>query len=426
MAENSFYHAHKINQHRCTGKLRCIRSCPTNAIRRYDGKITFYSDLCIDCGECFNSCPENVFTPISDNIADFKSFKFLIALPSNILYTQFDQGTHPGFIHRALKSIGFNEIVDLSRVCEEMGYALYHHLKAYPKTRPLISSFCPAIVRFIQVSYPNLVKHIISLEVPRELAAKRAKLHFSKKLGLKIDEIGVIYFTPCPAKVVSIKQPAEKEKSWIDRAIPINQIYNLILSEIIKIQETVSIEDNYDFQYGKAWGILGQFSQDVGTERSLSVAGIDHVRQILNDIENFKLQSIDFVEAVACLQGCTNGVFCVKNPYLSRHNFIQIKKKFKSSKSIPKHKVRDKYHKGEYFSESPILPRKTRSSQTNINEAIKRMKKKERILAKLPGIDCSVCGAPTCEIFAEDCARNEADITNCIFLQERNFSKNTP
>ncbi|MCP5105875.1 MAG: hypothetical protein GY950_20985, partial [bacterium] len=109
-------------------------------------------------------------------------------------------------------------------------------------------------------------------------------------------------------------------------------------------------------------------------------------------------------------------LFCVKNPYVARHNSIQLQKRFGRVGELDKEKVLRNYDNGHYFYSGPVLPRTTRVSQLDIAESIKRMKKKERIFAKLPKNDCSVCGAPTCETFAEDCARNEADLTDCIFL----------
>jgi iron only hydrogenase large subunit-like protein len=419
MANSTYYHAMQIVEERCDGRLKCVRSCPTKALRVHNNKITFFQDLCIDCGNCTNVCPEKVFVPVSDSLEDFKSFKYHIVIPSNILYVQFGPDVHPLVIHQALKNIGFNEIANVAQVCNEAGHALRHHLKLNPDIRPVISSFCPAIVRFIQVSYPNLVKHISPLDVPREIAARETKRHYAKKLGIKIEEIGVIYITPCTAKIVSIKQPAEKERSWIDGAIPISDIYNLISPEVIKLQQekTITIDSNHNF--GRAWGMLGHFSQNVGTERALSVAGIDHVKIVLDDIENEKLHNIDFVEALACLHGCTNGLFCVKDPYVARHHSILLQQKFGRQHPVDKKKVLENYNAGYYFFENPVLPRITRTSQVDIATSIKRMKKKERIYAKLPKKDCCLCGAPTCETFADDCARNEADITECIFFSNQ-------
>lgn len=419
MSDETFYHAHEIIEERCDGRLECVRTCPTRALRVRNKKVRFLSDLCIDCGECINVCPEGVFVPISDTMEDLKSFKYHLVIPSNILYAQFGQEVHPILIRQALKNIGFNDVVEVAHMCGEMGIALLHHLETHPDVRPLISSFCPAVVRFVQVAYPTLVKHIAPLNVPREIAAREAKHRYSKKLGLKPEEIGVTYVTPCPAKIVSIKEPAEKTPSSLDGAIPIKDIYNLILPEIIKMQQEGTSKTPEDLNYGIGWGILGHFSRAVGAERCLSVAGLDHLKQILDDIESTKIRDVDFIEALACIQGCVNGLFCVKNPYVARHNAIQIEAKYGTSiPLLDKEKVLRNYEKGLYFYENPVLPRTTRATETNITESIKRMKKKERIYAKLPKNNCSLCGAPTCETFAEDCARNEADITDCIFFSK--------
>jgi iron only hydrogenase large subunit-like protein len=416
MGEFNFYHSFEIRDERCDGRMGCVRTCPTRALRVYNKKVTFLNDLCIDCGQCIEICSEKVFVPLNDTMDSFKSFKYHVAMPSNVLYIQFGPDLHPGIVNMALRRIGFDAIADVSGVCDEVGYALYHHLQVNPTIRPLISSFCPSIVRLIQVGYPTLVKHIEPLNVPREITARETKRHYARKLGLKEEEIGVIYIAPCPAKVVSIKQPAEKGSSWIDGAIPIKDIYNLVLPEIIKMQQEGVVPSENDLRYGKAWGVLGHYSQNVGGERALSVAGISHVKVILEDIESDKLRDLDFIEALACIQGCTNGLFCVKNPYMARHNSIQLQKKYGRVGSLDKEKVVENYEKGYYFYEGPVLPRETRSTQVDLAESIKRIKKKERIYAKLPKNDCNLCGAPTCETFAEDCARNEADITDCVFF----------
>lgn len=419
MEESTFYHAHEIIQERCEGRLKCVRICPTKAIRVYDNKVKFFNDLCIDCGECIRTCPEKVFVPVSETMEDFKSFKFNIVLPSNILYIQFGGDIHAGIINQALKNVGFDEIADVAKICDEQGFALHHHLETHPQIRPLISSFCPTIVRFIQVRYPNLLAHLTPFDVPREIAAREAKRYYAKKLGLQEREIGVIYITPCPAKIVSIKQPAEMRKSWIDGAIPIKDIYNLLLPEVIKIQQEGQAKAQGKFHYPKAWGVLGHFSQNVGAEKALSVSGIDHVRRIFDDIESAKLHNINFVEALACMNGCIGGIFCVKDPYVARHNSILMQEKFDRPEDLDKKKILENYEKGYYFKDKPLLPRMTRNSEIDIARSIKRMKKKERIFAKLPQKDCSICGAPNCETFADDCARGEADLADCIFFSKK-------
>ncbi|MGC9367364.1 MAG: [Fe-Fe] hydrogenase large subunit C-terminal domain-containing protein [bacterium] len=419
---DSFYHAHRVINERCNGRMKCVKACPTKAIRYRQGKVTYYSDLCIDCSECLNACPEDVFVPVIDEIKDINHFKYLIALPSPVLYTQFGLDISPALIHQAFKRLGFNEVIDLSDMRNELNFALFHHVKNHNEKKPMIISYCPTIIRLIQVLYPNLVKNIAPFDVPREIKAKEIKMTYPQKLNLKPDQIGVIYVTPCPAKIVSIKQPAEKERSWIDSAIPVNDMYNLLLPEIMELQKEESEYnfDNQKFHFSRGWVALGHVSsKDICPERCLTVSGLDHVKKIFDDIENSKLRDIDFVEALACIQECLGGAFCVENPYLARHNSILLQKKYGVMDNLNEEKIIKRYQQKFFFMEHPVLPRPTRHFDKDIATSIKRMRQKEKIYLKLPLKDCGLCGAPTCETFAEDCARGDADLTNCVFFAEK-------
>ena len=240
--------------------MKCIKTCPTQALRYRHNGITFFDNLCVDCGACINVCPEQVFVPVIDEISDFGKFEFKIVIPSRTFYTQFSHTIHPNLIHQALKKIGFDAVVDVSPVSQELSYVIAEHLKSSQVKKPIISSFCPSLIRLIQVSYPNLMDLISAFDVPRELTAKEAKIRYAKEKNIPMNKIGVIYISPCPAMVVSIKQPAEKEKSWIDGAIAIKDIYNIILPEILKSQgDRESDNKELFFFYGRVGGNLIMF-----------------------------------------------------------------------------------------------------------------------------------------------------------------------
>jgi len=417
MTTYQFFHSHQIIEERCKGRLGCIRACPTRALRYRNQRLVFMNNYCIDCGLCIQTCPEKVFVPDMGGLEEANRYEFQIAIPSPILYTQFGIDVHPNIVRAALKKLGFNAVVDAASMIEEVAFALRYHLKTVPGNRPLISSLCPSIIRLIQVSYPNLIDYLSGFDVPREIVARVAKKRYSEELGIPPEKIGTVFISQCMAKVVSIKQPAEKIRSRIDSAVGIRDIYNLLLPEIMELQKNGGVDLDEPFYYGKGTGLYNRINQGGDPERFLVVTGIDHIKMIFDDIENARLRNIDFIEPLACVQGCASGVFCVENPYISTHVSIQLGKKYGKNPDFNEEEVLRRYHGRFYFMEHPVLPRPTRKAETDLATSIKRMRQKERIFVKLPQKNCSLCGAPNCETFAEDCACGEADITDCYFFR---------
>ena len=146
-----YYHSHIIIQERCKGRLACIKTCPTQALRYRNEKIVFFDDLCVDCGACIDACKEGVFLPVIDEITDFEKFEFKIVIPSHTLYTQFGLNTHPGSIHRALLNIGFDAVHEVSKHAYELSLVVSEAIKSKSRKKPIISNFCPSLIRFIQV-----------------------------------------------------------------------------------------------------------------------------------------------------------------------------------------------------------------------------------------------------------------------------------
>ncbi len=62
--------------------------------------------------------------------------------------------------------------------------------------------------------------------------------------------------------------------------------------------------DEYEkyFFYGRGWGGLCHVQQDLDSERSMSVRGIDNVKMILDDIEDSRLRNVDYIETFICSQ----------------------------------------------------------------------------------------------------------------------------
>jgi len=76
-----------------------------------------------------------------------------------------------------------------------------------------------------------------------EVAAKIAKDEISRNRKIRQEDIGVFFITPCAAKVTSIKAPLDKEKSFVDGAISISEIYLKILSALGKLINLKSFQE---------------------------------------------------------------------------------------------------------------------------------------------------------------------------------------
>jgi iron only hydrogenase large subunit-like protein len=412
-----YYHAHRVDPDKCRGHMACMRHCPAQAIRIRNEKAIISEELCVDCGACLSICPSKAIIPITELVSEISHCKYKVVIPSSVLYSQFESSIHPYIIHQAFLKLGFDEVVDVSLTDDMLSRAYVFYMKYNRDRFPLISCNCPSIIRLIQVKYPDLVELIVPLNAPREITAREVRKNLQKKLGLNPEEIGIVYVSPCPAKIVSIKQPAEKARSNFDAAVSIKDVCSALIPQVAALREMFDqTQVPPEFHFSAGWAVLGSMTRGGQMQSWISVSGMDHVMKIMDDIENSRLRNVEFVEALSCMMGCVGGTFNVENPYVARCNSIRQGTRYESGTKVSDHEIGTKLADGYFDLESPILPRPTKYFDTDLETSIKRMREKERVYQKLRQIDCGCCGAPTCMALAEDFARGEAKLTDCIFL----------
>lgn len=418
-------HSVRLNRDLCVGCTNCIKKCPTQAIRVRDGKAQIAEYRCIDCGECIRACPHHAKSAVMDPFESLNGFKWKIALAAPSLYAQFGAPATRIMVLAALKNIGFDDVYEVAIGADIITARTNEYLEEAKKQRnlPLISSACPAVVRLVQMKYPGLIDNLVPFDAPVDITADIARRQAIAATGLKSEEIGLFFISPCPAKRTAVTNPIGQDNSQIDGVIAISDAYPLILAKLEKLTpEQVDIIDNKLMATfsGVRWGYTGGEAISVNTEKYLAVDGIHNVISILEEVENERLRDIEFIEANSCTGGCIGGPLTVANRYSAKsrqRGYIQEAKRL--AKEHPDHIYPYEMEKAAIWSK-PIKPNPAMQLDSDIFRALEKYEQMEQIVRKLPGLDCGACGAPDCLALAEDIVRGEATETDCIFkLKEK-------
>lgn len=417
-----YHHSLRFIPDKCDGCMSCMRACPTAAVRVRRGRAMKLEDRCIDCGECIKVCEEGAIVPLTDQMADLSKFDCAVAIPSAALYAQFDEELPPGIIVAALKRCGFDDVEPLSEACDAVSIATEIFLSEYRGQYPLISSFCPTVVRLIQVKYPEFVGQLLPILSPREISARDAKARKSAETGLPADRIGAVYITPCPAKIVAILEHPGMAKSHLDAAVSIADLYQTLALAVSSVREAEVRMDVGETASGVSWAFLGGLPRSVPAENTLSVAGLPNVIRILDDVAKGKLRRYSFIECHACPEGCVSGCLTVENPYVARGKVVKLCQNLPAGPVVERKEVERRYREGSFLMDEPFASWPLRPLDENISGAIAKMRERDRIVSELPGIDCGACGAPSCRAFAEDVILGEVERESCTFFWQHELA----
>lgn len=401
--------------------MACMQICPTEAIRVRRRRVAIWHDRCIDCGECVRVCPNGAVVPRTSSFSDFSGFKRTIALPSPVIYSQFGKDVRPAALLGALRRIGFDDAYDVACASESVSIAIQEYLDTVDSPRPLISPFCPAIVRLVQIRYPNLLNHLIPIESPMVIAAREAKRLAMQTYDLKENEVGAIYITPCPAKMLAVKDPPRRRHSFVNGTIAINEIYANVVRALAEQGPNDGAGEIRGL--GLGWPILGGQVACLKAEDCLAIGGVSDAVRVFEEIENGKLKDIQYIEVHSCPTACVGGSLTVENSYIARGKVLNLVRKYGATPCQDRAKIRELYHKGFFSLLGKIPPLPLQPLGEDVSHALQALNQKRKIFDQLPGINCGACGAPTCSALAEDVVRGEATAEDCVFIAMRQFEQ---
>ncbi|MDO5124983.1 MAG: [Fe-Fe] hydrogenase large subunit C-terminal domain-containing protein [Ruminococcus sp.] len=414
-----FTNSVRLDPDLCKGCINCLKRCPTQAIRVRGGKAHITKDFCIDCGECIRVCPHHAKKAFYEPLDVINNYKYTVALPAPSFYAQFNNLDDTNIVLRALKRMGFDDVYEVSAAAELVSELTRDYIEKHRENAPFISVACPSVVRLIQVKFPNLIEHLLKVNSPVEIAASEAKRIAMEKTGLSAEDIGVIFISPCPAKVTSVKNPLGYEKSEIDAVIAIKEVYPKILPLMLE-----SVDDNTDFscsgKIGLSWGASGGEASGLLIDNYLAADGIENVIKVLEDLEDQKISNLEFIELNACSGGCVGGVLQVENPYVAKSKLKQLRKYMPVSKSHIGNAIPCNSYITDDIEYKPVF-----NLGKDFADGLEKMEQMEEIYQRLPGLDCGSCGAPTCKALAEDVVRGIAKEKDCVHLLREYIHKMT-
>ena len=404
------FHSVRLDDEKCVGCTNCIKRCPTEAIRVRNKKAYIISDRCIDCGECIRVCPQHAKYAVMERLEETTKYKYNIALPAPALYGQFNNLENVDYVLTGLKRLGFDKVVEVSKAAEYISSATRMMMETDTLKKPVISTACPAVVRLIRIRFPNLIPNLLPLYAPVDFAARIAREEAIKETGLKDEEIGVFFISPCPAKRTALKNPLGYSKSGVDGAIAIKDIYPQLVQNMdkLKLEDVELLGDSGII--GVGWASSGGEAAGLLKERYLAADGIRNVINVLEELEDEKLNDLDFIELNCCTSGCVGGVLTVENPFVAKAR-IQRLRKFMP---VSCNSIRNEYELEELSLTEEVTPSPALKLADNVVKAMRMMSELKKIEASLPGLDCGICGAPSCRALADDIVRGYAEETDCV------------
>ena len=418
MAPTKYYHSVQLNREKCQGCVSCVKLCPTEAIRVRNGKAEILADRCIDCGACASGCPYHAFSVKTDTLEGLSKFVYNIVLPAPSLYSQFPANVPLEDIWQGLHNLGFDEIFDVSLASEYVAKEIETYLKNYTGGRkPLISSTCPAVMRLIQVKFPELIKQVMPVLAPVEAAAIYVKREVAARRQLPTEIIGVWFISPCPSKETNIRQSVDVQHTELTGSFSLSEIYGLLLKNMGGSHE---LNVRTGSSYGLGWGTYGGELVSAGISNGLSIHGIDNVYDILEQISMNKMPQLDYVECNACQGGCIGGLLAAENKFVAESNLRQRIRQLRQQEPADRQETMARTMVLQDFPASAayrkkLVPRPMMQLDDDIMEAMKKFEQMEEVLCSLPGLDCGACGAPSCQGLAEDIVQGKAHEIDCIF-----------
>ncbi len=357
--------------------------------------IPMVESSCTYCGQCVQVCPTAALTEVNHTNRVWEALnnsdKHVIVQTAPAIRVAIGElfDMEPGTIVTgklvtALKRMGFAQVFDTDfgadlTIMEEASEIIYRLNN--DKTLPILTSCCPAWVKFIEHQFPELLEVPSTCKSPHIMFGTIAKTYYAEKNGIDPDKIVVVSVMPCIAKKAEAKRPelTKDERNNVDIVVTTRELARMIKEAGINFANLPDSEydkplgettgasvifgttggvieaalrtasewitgkelENIDFENLRGSNGLRKATVKIG-DRELLIgiaSGLGNARELLEEIRDGKTK-YDAIEIMACPGGCVAGG---GQPY-HHGNYEIIKKRQQAIYEEDKNKAIRKSH----------------------------------------------------------------------------------
>ncbi|MCT4621008.1 MAG: NADH-dependent [FeFe] hydrogenase, group A6 [Marinisporobacter sp.] len=183
--------------------------------------IPMKDSSCTYCGQCVAVCPTAALTEVNHTHKVWEALsdpdKHVVVQTAPAIRVAIGElfGMEPGTIvtgqlATALRRMGFDAVFDTDFAADltimEEASEFMHRIE-HGGTLPMLTSCCPAWVKFIEHQFPELLDVPSTCKSPHIMMGTVAKTYYAEKLGIDPDKIVVVSIMPCIAKKAEAARP---------------------------------------------------------------------------------------------------------------------------------------------------------------------------------------------------------------------------
>lgn len=283
-------------------------------------ELPLHKTSCTFCGQCVAVCPTGALTELDQVDKVWKALndpnRFVIVETAPAVRVALGEGFgfEPGTIVTgkmvaALRRLGFDRVFDTEFAADvtivEEASELIHRMK-HGGRLPILTSCCPAWVKFFEHQFPDLLDIPSTCKSPHQMFGVIAKSYYAETLGIDPKNITVVSVMPCIAKKYEAARPElaqSPEIPDVDVVISTRELSRMIREAGIHFERLE--DEDFDYPLGESTGAAVVFGTTGGViEAALRTAYEWITGETLENVEFEALRGMDGIkEAVIPING---------------------------------------------------------------------------------------------------------------------------